>query len=97
MPDSTVSPSTFQKNMEIGSAISLLRSFVQLSAVGTLNRQRFETCRKAVLDLELPREAKFRTKFLFDSASRYMKHEEVGALKFELDLLAQHLRKQKAS
>lgn len=78
---------------QIEQAIGLLRTMITLTSCGSLNHKRFLTCRNKVSDLEIPPALKQKTKSLFDSAARYMQHEEVGAFKFELNLITQLLRR----
>ncbi len=79
--------------IEINSAVSSLRALLKLITGNQVNIRRFESCKSRILDLELPELAKHQTREFFESASRYLHHQEVGALRFELSLLVQHLRK----
>lgn len=82
-----------KKDAQIQQAIGALRTMAALSTYGSLNFKRLESCKSKVLELQLSDSLKSKAKSLFDSAARYMKHEEIGALKFELNLITQLLRR----
>ena len=83
---------TIDKEVEL--AIQSLKLLISLTPQSKFNLLRFEDCRNKVLSLHLSEQTMRHLHKCFQKASRYAEFGEIGAFKFELNLMIELLKNQ---